>query len=638
MASRCFGWLGFQWRGVRSCGTGALMATLMAGVPVAQWAQLAPSQTPGPRAGAVMAYDELRNETILYGGDPNDTSTWAWDGVNWRVAGSGPPARNDAAMTWFGANNTLVMFGGGPFATLPCETWQWNGSWTLLPGAYCPGGRVKHAMAYDPVRARAVLFGGDSYLGPLNDTSEWDGVTWRPMFVAGPGARSGHAMAWDPIRRTIVLFGGTPNSSMWEWSGVAWSPIQATGPSPRHGHRMVTIPGGILLFGGSGGLNDTWIWNGSAWLQVTGQSPPPGRERCGLARARNGILLYGGAGISGLLGDTWVSSMGPITLPGAAQTMEGNAALPFGDAPRRRMQTVIAAAAFPPLQRVGTLHNLRVRRDAGPTPFLARNVDLRIVLGVCRTSPQTMSTDFLANWSGTPTLVYQGTVAFPVAPPVQPGPAAFNAPLSFQQSFFWSGQDLALEFEVAGTTLLAPWDIDAQTQAFATGSVTSFGTSCAGSRGVPSLTPPDARRVVVGGSIDIGLTGALPGALALGFLGDNDSQWLGLTLPFQWPGTNCFVYHNWVLTPSTPVQGDGSARLVLPIPQSPGLAGQRLFAQGGVYEGALAFPPLVLTSAARMTIGANLPVHWDTIVNTDGSFVGSKVPGRYLTPVIQFDL
>lgn len=39
-----------------------------------------------------------------------------------------------------------------------------------------------------------------------------------------------------------------------------------------------------------------------------------------------------------------------------------------------------------------------------------------------------------------------------------------------------------------------------------------------------------------------------------------------------------------------------------------------------------------------MTIGAAPPVYWDTITNADGSFTGTKVSGRYVTPVLQLDL
>ena len=327
-----------------------------------------------------------------------------------------------------------------------------------------------------------------------------------------------------------------------------------------------------------------------------------------------------------------------LTLPGSAATAEGNAGLPLGDAPRRRMQTVIAAAAFPPAQRTGTLRSLRVRRDAGPAMFTGRSLDLRIVLGFAATNPRTMSTSFLANYGAAPTLVYQGTVSLPDAPPVQPGPAPFGAVLPFGNPFAWNAQDLALELEVAGTSLLARYDIDAQEQLPASGSVATFGVSCAGARGTPALIRPDPLRLLPGGSLDTGVTGALPGAIAFGFLGDSDTQWLGIALPFPWPGTSCFVYHNWVLTASTLVQGDGSARIGYPIPGDPGLAGRRLFTQGGVYEGAASFPPLVLTSAARLTIGATPPVHWDTITNADGSFVGTKASGRYVTPVLQLEL
>ena len=65
----------------------------------------------------------------------------------------------------------------------------------------------------------------------------------------------------------------------------------------------------VVLFGGmgsSGALGDTWEWDGGAWLQRSPLSSPPPRSLHAMAydASRHRTVLFGGAG-SGLLADTW---------------------------------------------------------------------------------------------------------------------------------------------------------------------------------------------------------------------------------------------------------------------------------------------------------------------------------------------
>lgn len=60
--------------------------------------------TPGPRYGHEMVYDEARNVTLLFGGFGPDgeprSDTWAYDGTSWRLlAASGPTPRRWPAAT-----------------------------------------------------------------------------------------------------------------------------------------------------------------------------------------------------------------------------------------------------------------------------------------------------------------------------------------------------------------------------------------------------------------------------------------------------------------------------------------------------------------------------------------------------------
>ena len=84
----------------------------------------------------------------------------------------------------------------------------------------------------------------------------------------------------------------------------------------------------VIMFGGhssSGLLSDTWAWTGSAWSQLSPSGSPPARYDGGLAysgsSSGNDLVLYGGDGASGDLGDTW-------TLSGTAWASQSPSATP----------------------------------------------------------------------------------------------------------------------------------------------------------------------------------------------------------------------------------------------------------------------------------------------------------------------
>jgi Galactose oxidase, central domain len=216
-----------------------------------------------------MAFDNVRNRTVLYGGwtapSPGTTffsDTWEWNGQVWTQVSTGvPTARAGHAMVFDSARGKIVMFGRG-------ETWERATSW-VLRATTGPAQRANHAMAYDAVRQRVVLFGGRGDSVILGDTWEWDGNTWTEIAVPGPAPREDHAMAYDTVRQVVVLFGGMSAQGyiddMWEWDGAAWKlRTTMTVPPARAGHAMVFDEGRGRLVVFSGGIPgpinqvDTW--------------------------------------------------------------------------------------------------------------------------------------------------------------------------------------------------------------------------------------------------------------------------------------------------------------------------------------------------------------------------------------------
>jgi hypothetical protein len=178
-------------------------------------------------------------------------------------------------------------------------------------------------MVWDGALGTIVLYGGTS--GTLissdkpDDTWQWDGQAWMQTNTTGPGGRIYHALVYDSTRHVIVLFGGaTPagnySGQTWLYNGTAWALSPASGPSARNGAGMAfdSQRSVAVLFGGYDGtmrFNDTWEWSGDSWdLRSPGTvSDPPGRIQAPLAydEARHVVVMFGGNGPSGYLGDTW---------------------------------------------------------------------------------------------------------------------------------------------------------------------------------------------------------------------------------------------------------------------------------------------------------------------------------------------
>jgi hypothetical protein len=197
-----------------------------------------------------MAYDDARQEIVLFGGSNNDaagnaaqnlTDTWVWNGQSWlqRTPANSPPQMGGVAMAYDARRGETVLVGNGPGATR--ETWVWNGSNWLRKAQILPT-MFQFAMVYNPTTETVVLTGTRNVTGASLETWTWDGNTWAQRFpTVSPPPRVGHGMTYDVARREVLLFGGTDP-----------------------------------LAGGSVILTDTWVWDGSNWIQRSTTRAPSG--------------------------------------------------------------------------------------------------------------------------------------------------------------------------------------------------------------------------------------------------------------------------------------------------------------------------------------------------------------------------
>lgn len=183
---------------------------------------------------------------------------------------------------------------------------------------------------YPEVSATMLIFGGADDSGRLlGDTWQWEGFTekWSEVpTMTAPTPREGAAMALHIPSATVLLFGGWSGSAfesdVWLYDTVAqtWTELSVpAGPEARAYASLAYEPTSqrLVLFGGlgdNGYLGDTWLFDMEllTWTQHAGTEPtPPPRSHAAVATARGDgrFFLVGGFtfGITGIepYGDTW---------------------------------------------------------------------------------------------------------------------------------------------------------------------------------------------------------------------------------------------------------------------------------------------------------------------------------------------
>jgi hypothetical protein len=149
-----------------------------------------------------------------------------------------------------------------------------------------------------------------------------------------PVVRTGAAFAYDAATGYSILFGGCgahvcPLRDTWKLQDGTWTnltPSLSTVPPARSGATLVddVHDGYLLLFGGqgpTGPLGDAWRFSDGAWSPIaplSGVVPPARTNATSSYDAADGVVvLFGGIGSgSAVLGDTWTYSGGAWTALG----------------------------------------------------------------------------------------------------------------------------------------------------------------------------------------------------------------------------------------------------------------------------------------------------------------------------------
>ena len=293
--------------------------------PEPVWTQLSPAAAPSVRTSALVAYDEVAQQLVLWGGTIDSqgnaaTDTWTWNGTTWtqHVTAHAPPGRETSSMVFDPTNKKIMLFGGFAVNGFIDDTWEWDGTdWTQLSPVHSPGGRYSGAVAADPVRSKVVLFGGSND-GPsmFADTWEWDGEDWTEVTptTSPPGRESG-AMAYDG--NALVMFGGYgdhgPVSDTWTYDGATWTQRTTVFTPPARFNSTMAYDDQlqrVIMFGGFEGsfTTDLWEWTGSQWRQRSPATSPVGMNGNKMAYdvLTNQMITFGGfISGTGRINTTW---------------------------------------------------------------------------------------------------------------------------------------------------------------------------------------------------------------------------------------------------------------------------------------------------------------------------------------------
>ncbi|MCI4339971.1 MAG: PKD domain-containing protein [Thermoplasmata archaeon] len=186
----------------------------------------------------------------------------------------------------------------------------------LLVGLPAPGAPSAPRAAGPSLHASAV----QPFL-PTNATGEgW----YHPKLTGpAPSPRDGASAAYDAKDGYLVLFGGCakplcPLFDTWKFQAGGWANLTSSVGIPPTGRSAAAMAydardGYVVLFGGTGSagvLGDTWTFQYGRWTQVatTPATAPSPRTGMGLVYdpVDSRVILYGGAGATGApLSDTW---------------------------------------------------------------------------------------------------------------------------------------------------------------------------------------------------------------------------------------------------------------------------------------------------------------------------------------------
>lgn len=289
---------------------------------------------PSPREDHTWTVAADGATAYMFGGRAQDgpsSELWEWDLSTSRwtrlePATPGPEARFGHTATWVPDIGLVIWSGQGKTGFFD-DIWRFEPSaslWEELPSSGAvPPARYGSCASLGPDGELWISHGFTADSGRFSDTRSYNFSTgtWTDRTPRGPVPvkRCLHDCFWSSGDQ-LILYGGQTTGvpalgDLWSFdaASAAWSQA-ADPPAPaRQLYGLATSADVALVYGGGsadrGYLDDTWRLDAADHAMtaiVAGPAPPP---RSGAALifdpATRGLLLFGGQGSDGLLGDTW---------------------------------------------------------------------------------------------------------------------------------------------------------------------------------------------------------------------------------------------------------------------------------------------------------------------------------------------
>ncbi len=279
------------------------------------WANGSTSSQPSGRSGHSVLW--TGQEMVVWGGTigsglysaqggtyRTDVDTWAAvSTVGAPSARSGHSAiwTGSKMMVWGGFSGTSYLDTGGQFSIA-------NQTWNTLPTVGAPATRESHVAVW--TGSRMVIWGGRNFTGMLADGALFDPISnlWETFSLPStPAARSGATGIW--ANDTLLVWGGNgetgflnTGSKLICTGGVpsSWLPISLqNAPSARSGHSAVWTGSKLIVWGGTGDfglLGDGATYNPATdtWTPLSGNNAPTARTSHTAVWTGSEMIVLGG--------------------------------------------------------------------------------------------------------------------------------------------------------------------------------------------------------------------------------------------------------------------------------------------------------------------------------------------------------
>lgn len=251
---------------------------------------------------AAMAYDEVKQVTLLYRSVDGQPQTWLWDGARWtfKLPTNSPRFVFGFGMTWNPVRRRVLLYGGmrnsGQVAQ---ETWEWDGStWLQLRPVRPANCTADVELVWEPT-SRTVLMQCYSAAGQGRRLWRFTGTTWEDLSYV-PWSTNAHLFL-DEATRTVFALEEAVFLNTWR--------LTSTGFQRTTSNTVLSIVDGcwgvdpltretVVLVDENSGA-DVRLWRFTNGQLIRGQTLPlQNQRRCATAfdRVRNRLVLKAGGG------------------------------------------------------------------------------------------------------------------------------------------------------------------------------------------------------------------------------------------------------------------------------------------------------------------------------------------------------